>query len=93
MRQMRDLAINLGQQPGRLADLGEVLGRAGISIEGGGVWGGVAHFLFEDGGAAQRAVEAAGFDVIAVREVLVQRPSKTNPGNSARLHVEWPRLE
>jgi hypothetical protein len=82
---MRDLAINLGQQPGSLADLGEVLGRAGISIEGGGVWGGVAHFLFEDGGAAQRAVEAAGFDVIAVREVLAQRLKQDEPGQLGKI--------
>src|SRR2546425_8804187 len=42
----------------------------------GGAWvvggKGVAHFLFADGTAARRALEAAGIRVLAEREVLVQ---------------------
>ena len=32
----RDLAIRLADRPGALAEMGEVLGRAGVSLEGGG---------------------------------------------------------
>jgi len=43
--------------------MGEALGRAGVSIEGGGAFvvngRGIAHF-FDDGAAARRALEAAG---------------------------------
>ena len=33
---MKDLTIALDDRPGALADLGTALGRAGVSIEGGG---------------------------------------------------------
>jgi len=81
---MRDLAILLENRPGALADMGEALGRAGVSVEGGGAWvvsgKGVAHFLFEDGAAARGALEAAGIQVLAEREVLVQRLKQGTPG-------------
>ena len=81
---MKDLAIMLEDRPGALAEMGEVLGRAGVSVEGGGAWvvdgRGVAHFLFADGTAARRALEAAGIRVLAERDVLVQRLRQDVPG-------------
>ncbi len=81
---MRDLTILLDNRPGALAGMGEALGRAGVSVEGGGVFvvdgRGVAHFLFEDGEAARRALEGAGIVVIADREVLIQRLKQEQPG-------------
>ena len=81
---MKDLAIALENRPGALAEMGEALGRAGVSIEGGGAWvvdgRGVAHFLFKDGPAARRALEAAGIRVLAERDVLVQRLKQDVPG-------------
>jgi hypothetical protein len=81
---MRDLAIALEDRPGALAEMGQALGRAGVSIEGGGAWvlegRGVAHFLFADGAAARRALEAAGIRVLAEREVIVQRLRQDVPG-------------
>jgi hypothetical protein len=57
--------------------MGECLGRAGVSIEGGGAWvvdgRGIAHFLFEDGAAARHALETAGLRVVAERDVLAVR--------------------
>ena len=74
---MKDLTIMLENRPGALAEMGEALGRAGVSIEGGGAWvvgnEGIAHFLFEDGTAALNVLEAAGIRVLAERDVLVQR--------------------
>ena len=81
---MQDLSIELDNQPGALARMGEVLGAAGVGVEGGGVWvvggRGVAHFLFEDGEAARRALVAAGIAVHAVTDVLVQRLRQDVPG-------------
>jgi hypothetical protein len=84
-----DLAIVLENRPGALAGMGEALGRAGVSIEGGGAFvvdgTGVAHFLFEDGRAAKVALEAAGIRVIAEREVVVRRLDQAVPGQLGML--------
>ena len=81
---MKDLSIALENRPGALAELGEALGRAGVSVEGGGAWvvdgKGIAHFLVEDGTAARIALEAAGIRVLEEREVLVQRLKQDVPG-------------
>jgi hypothetical protein len=81
---VRDLALRLAHRPGALAEMGEALGRAGVSIEGGGAFatgdGGLAHFLVGDAGGARRALAAAGIEVIADREVLVQRLDQARPG-------------
>ena len=86
---MKDLTIALENRPGALAEMGEALGRAGVSIEGGGAFvvngEGVAHFLFHDGDAARAALEAAGIRVIAAREVLVQRLNQTEPGQLGKI--------
>src|SRR5262245_25355827 len=86
---MKDLAIALENRPGALAEMGEALGRAGVSIEGGGAWvvggEGVAHFLFQDGSAARRALEAAGIRVTHEREVVVQRLKQAVPGQLGML--------
>jgi hypothetical protein len=86
---MTDLSIRLANRPGALAELGEALGHAQISIEGGGVFVhdgvGLAHFLFADGEAARRALVAAGIEVIAAREVLVQRLDQAEPGQLGKI--------
>lgn len=86
---MKDLTIALENRPGALAEMGEALGRAGVSVEGGGAWvvdgKGVAHFLFADGAAARRALEAAGIQVLAERDVLVQRLQQDVPGQLGML--------
>ena len=86
---MKDLTIELENRPGALAEMGEALGRAGVSVEGGGVFVvndvGVAHFLFADGGAARKALEAAGIRVVAEREVLVLRLHQGQPGQLGKI--------
>lgn len=80
---MKDLAIALDNRPGALAEMGEALGRAGVSVEGGGAFvvngQGGAHFLFEDGMAARKALEATGILVLEVRDVLVLRLNQIEP--------------
>lgn len=81
---MFDVEIHLDNQPGALAAMGRALGEAGVSVEGGGAWvvngAGVAHFLFHDGAAARRALEAAGIRVAACREVVAHRLKQEVPG-------------
>ena len=81
---MRDLAIRLRNRPGALAEMGEALARAGVSIEGGGAFAvdasGLAHFLVANVAAARDALSAAGIEVLADREVLVQRLYQERPG-------------
>jgi len=86
---MKDLNVALENRPGALAEMGEALGRAGVSVEGGGAFAvngiGVAHFLFADGGAARRVLEAAGIRVLEERDVLVQRLDQAEPGQLGRI--------
>lgn len=86
---MKDLEIELEDRPGALAEMGAALGRAGVSVEGGGAWvvggRGVAHFLFADGAAARAALEAAGIRVVAERDVVVQRLAQDEPGQLGKL--------
>ena len=86
---MKDLAIELDNRPGALAEMGDALGRAGVSVEGGGAFvvdgAGVAHFLFNDGVAARKALETAGITVLREREVLVQRLNQALPGQLGKI--------
>jgi hypothetical protein len=84
-----DLSIELDDRPGALAILGESLGRAGVSVEGGGVFVtngiGVAHFLFTDPAGARAALEAAGIRVLATREVVTVRLRQSEPGQLGKI--------
>lgn len=86
---MTDLTIELENRPGALAEMGDALGRAGVSIEGGGVFvvngQSIAHFLFADGAAARSALEEAGIRVVDEREVLVQRLNQAEPGQLGKI--------
>lgn len=88
---MKDLSIELENRPGALAEMGEALGRAGVSVEGGGVFVhdgvGVAHFLIADGdtGAARDALASAGIRLVAVTDVLVQRLRQDEPGQLGKI--------
>jgi hypothetical protein len=79
-----DLSIVLENRPGALADMGEALGRAGVSIEGGGAFvaegKGIAHFLVADGDAARAALDAAGIRVAETRQVVTHRVNQAVPG-------------
>jgi len=86
---MRDLAIRLENRPGALAEMGEALGSAGVSVEGGGAFlfdgRAIAHFLFEDSVAARKALEEQGITVLEDREVLVQRLKQDQPGQLGKI--------
>jgi hypothetical protein len=71
----KDLTVILEDRPGTLADMGEILGKAGINIDG--LCGfpcqgkGTIHILVEDAAAARRALEERGLEVRDEREVLI----------------------
>ncbi|NVM44667.1 MAG: amino acid-binding protein [Candidatus Lokiarchaeota archaeon] len=72
---MKDIAVILENSPGALANMGEILGKNGINMEG--LCGiplndeAIIHILVEDETVARYVLESAGFKVSAVREVLV----------------------
>jgi hypothetical protein len=86
---MKDLAILLNDQPGALAEMGETLGSAGISIEGGGVFvyqgKGIAHFLVEDAEKGKKVLEAKGVVVLGVSSVLIQKLKQDIPGQLGKI--------
>ena len=86
---MYDVSIRLENKPGEMARMGEALGAAGVSVEGGGGWvvdgQGYTHFLFEDGEAARRALEDVGIEVLDVREVLAQKLRQDVPGQLGKI--------
>ncbi|MEU3959544.1 hypothetical protein AB0F42_06955 [Streptomyces buecherae] len=85
----RDLEVCLPDRPGALADLGQALGAAGVSLEGGGVFAcegrAVAHYLVDDGSAALAAVAAAGLGPAVVRDVVMARLDQETPGQLGTL--------
>ncbi len=86
---MKDLSIRLQNKPGALAAMGEILGKAGVSLEGGGVFvhgdEGIAHFLVEDAEKGKQALESAGIDVLGINDVLIQRLKQDVPGQLGKI--------
>ena len=79
-----DVTVYLDDQPGELARLGQVLGEAGVNIEGFcaiASAGGQAetHVLIEDAAVAFDALAAAGIEVVLEQEVAVV-PVEDRPG-------------
>lgn len=89
MSPLQDLEVVLPARPGALADLGEVLGRAGVSLEGGGVFTheglALGHYLVDDGPAALAAVTAARIGPAVVRDVVLTRLDQETPGQLGAL--------
>lgn len=71
----QDLTVMLANQPGTLAQLGEVLGNAGINIEGVAAMAsrdsGEVHILVADAGMARESLSNAGIECGGERDVEV----------------------
>ena len=84
----KDLTLMLEDRPGTLADMGEVLGKAGVNIDGmcgfANQGKGVIHILVEDAAAARKALESAKIQVQEERDVLVLNIAD-RPGEFGRL--------
>ena len=72
---MKDLTVIMDDQPGKLADLGEATGMAGVNIAGlcamVGDGKGFIHMLVDDATTARAALEEAGISVADEREAVV----------------------
>lgn len=86
---MWNLCIELPHRNGALADFGDALGAAGISLEGGGVFTlegrAVANFLVAEGERAAAVLAAAGFGACRLQPVLQPRLRQGTPGQLGRL--------
>lgn len=86
-----DLTISTEDRPGELARVGEVLGGAGINIEGVcgmGIEGrGVIHLCVMDAAAARQALEAAGLKVEGEADAILADPvgQAAEPGTMGRI--------
>jgi hypothetical protein len=83
-----DITLVLGDQPGELARVGEVLGRAGVNIEGlcavtSGGGRAEVHVLVEDLEAALPALSRTAWPSAPSRKCWLS-PWKTGPAPSAR---------
>jgi hypothetical protein len=86
---VKDLAIELQNRPGALAEMGDALGRAGVSVEGGGV------FVVNGVGVAPATTDPPAahskrgwHPVLAEREVPGSTPAPRERVSSA---VAWPK--
>lgn len=77
---MYDVHVIFNDTPGELARFGQLLGRHGVGLEGGGVFGVEAHFLVEESDKARRVLLDAGFKVQAVRKPLIRKLKQARPG-------------
>lgn len=86
---MKDLEIILENQPGTLAQMGQLLGDAGVSLEGGGVFTqngkGIAHFLVENAALGKKVLENNGIQVNRINEVLIQKLKQDVPGQLGKI--------
>lgn len=81
---MKDLEILLENKAGALAEMGEILGNAGVNLEGGGVFTfnnlGIAHFLVDDAEKGKIELESRGIRVLRINDVLILRLKQAVPG-------------
>ncbi|PHM54400.1 amino acid-binding protein [Xenorhabdus sp. KK7.4] len=81
---MYDIHVVLSNTPGALALLGSLLGKNGVSLEGGGVFTigneSHAHFLVEDGDLARQVLIAADLDVRDVVKPLIRKLNQERSG-------------
>jgi len=86
---MKDLSIILKNQPGALAEMGEILANAGVNLEGGGVFvhngKGIAHFLVDEAEKAKTILEANNIEVVGINNVLIQKLKQEVPGQLGKI--------
>jgi hypothetical protein len=84
LQRMFDIEFDLSGRADGLACLGEVMGRAGIAFEGGGLFTRgdevIAHFLFKDGEKAWAESQRAGIPTIAMHKPLIRKLKQGTPG-------------
>lgn len=82
---MFDIEIPAPDGAATVRRIGQVLGAAGVSLEGGGMWSGVAHYLVENGERAAMALRDKGFDDVRLTSAVVVELDADVPGALGRL--------
>lgn len=82
---MFDVEIPAPDGATSLLRIGATLGAAGVGLEGGGMWSGVAHYLVSDGEVAAKALRDKGFRGVTVTPVAVVDLDADVPGALARM--------
>jgi len=82
---MFDIEVPAANGATSLAQIGRALGAAGVGLEGGGMWSGVAHYLVADPTTATDALLAAGLGPVITRDVLVAQLDADVPGALGRM--------
>lgn len=81
---MKDIEILFQNKAGKLALMGETLGKHEISLEGGGVFDNgdfsIAHFLVEEADRAKSELEKVGIKVVKINNVIIQKLRQDVPG-------------
>jgi hypothetical protein len=86
-----DLMINTEDRPGELAAIGEVLGNAGVNIEGVSGFGfegrGMIHICVLDAAVARNVLEAAGIKIEGEADAILTgpMPGSDKPGMLGRM--------
>ena len=79
---MHDFCIELEEHPENLASIGELLGAAGVNINGLSITNfegrDVIHLVVDDAGPATRALKDSGVDICEVSEVFVLDKDRKN---------------
>ena len=77
---MFDISLPVPDGARSLAGIGQVLGTAGVGLEGGGMWSGTSHYLVSDAAAAVSALDNAGYGPVTVNPVVIAGLDADVPG-------------
>jgi hypothetical protein len=77
---MFDISLPVPDGARSLAGVGQVLGAAGVGLEGGGMWSGTSHYLVSDAAAAVGALNNAGYGPVMVNPVVIADLDADVPG-------------
>ena len=82
----KELCVQIPNEPGTLGEVSDVLGRAGINVNGFGVWGDYARLMVDDVDRALELLRGEGFTCSTNRVLLLDLPDE--PGNMSELAQE-----
>lgn len=82
---MFDIEVLAPKGAESLMQIGRTLGAAGVGLEGGGMWSGVAHYLVADPDTAVRALANEGLGTVIARPVALVALDADVPGALGRM--------
>lgn len=86
MASVKELCVQIADEPGALGIVSGALGRAGINIDGFGVWDGCARLLVDDVDSALQILREEGFACRKQRVLRLDLPDV--PGNLSEVAQE-----